>query len=228
MTAARDPGGAVPPPVRRWLDHAVAPGSAPATAVELWMRGAIRLGGRWRPFRAREDLEPGRRFEWRASVGSRLLPVTGADRYEAGVGEMRWRLLGLVPVASGSGADVTRSAAGRLAAELVLCPPAAAGSAVRWRGIDDERALGLVDVDGVAHEVTIAVDRDGRLRWVTTDRWGEVPAEGFRSRPFTVMCDGEARVGGHLVPSPFRIAWSPPHPWGEEWFRAAITAARFR
>ena len=46
---------------------------------------------------------------------------------------MHWRLLGLLPVMGADGDDVTRSAGGRYAAELLLAVPAAALDArVMW------------------------------------------------------------------------------------------------
>jgi len=47
------------------------------------------------------------------------LPVVGYDRLSSGTAQMRWRLLGLLPVMTAAGPDITRSAAGRLAGELV-------------------------------------------------------------------------------------------------------------
>ena len=35
---------------------------------------------------------------------------------------MRWRLAGAIPIVSAEGPDVTRSAAGRLASEIVVAP----------------------------------------------------------------------------------------------------------
>jgi hypothetical protein len=96
-------------PVRRW------------SSVQLTMRGHIRLGS-WRPFTA--PTGPGAlRFIWAATARVAGLPVTGFDRYSFGTGQMRWRLLGLVPVMTASGPDVTRSAAGRLAGEATCWLP---------------------------------------------------------------------------------------------------------
>jgi hypothetical protein len=41
--------------------------------------------------------------------------VTGHDRLSSGTGEMRWRLLRLIPGMTAAGPDITRSAYGRLA-----------------------------------------------------------------------------------------------------------------
>src|SRR5438067_4432369 len=99
----------LPEPARRWLGHAIAPGTPLCSSVELTMHGQIRLG-RWRPFTARQVLAPPDGYLWAARVRLAGLPVTGYDRLGPGAGEMRWRLLGLLPVLNESGSDVTRSA----------------------------------------------------------------------------------------------------------------------
>ena len=102
----------LPEPVRRWLGRAVGPGTALRSAVELRMQGEIRLGA-WRPFTAVQRMNA-EGFVWTARLRVAGLPVAGFDRYTRGRGEMRWRMLRLVPLLSAANADVTRSAAGRL------------------------------------------------------------------------------------------------------------------
>jgi hypothetical protein len=46
---------ALPAPARRWLTHAIAPGTPLWQTAQLSMRGQIRLG-RWRPFTATQVL----------------------------------------------------------------------------------------------------------------------------------------------------------------------------
>ncbi len=88
----------------------------------LAMHGEIRAG-RWQLFSAVQVLASPRGFVWAATAGRRPLRIRGFDRYSRSTGEMRWRLGGAVPVMSAAGDDITRSAAGRLASELVLVPP---------------------------------------------------------------------------------------------------------
>jgi hypothetical protein len=126
-----DPGALdqLPPPVARWLRHAIAAGTPLRRSVQLTMRGQIRVG-RWRPFSAVQALAPPRGFVWAATAGHWPAQIRGFDRYSRGTGEMRWRLLGAIPVMLAIGDDVTHSAAGRLAGELVLLPAAALDPAV--------------------------------------------------------------------------------------------------
>ena len=64
MTAATAAGtfdpamtAGLPEPARRWLGHAIAPGTPLWSSAELTMHGQIKLG-RWRPFTARQVLTP--------------------------------------------------------------------------------------------------------------------------------------------------------------------------
>ncbi len=69
----------LPEPARRWLTHAIAPGTPLWRSVELSMRGQIRLGA-WRPFTVRQVLAPPRGFISAATVRLFGIPVVGFDR----------------------------------------------------------------------------------------------------------------------------------------------------
>ena len=55
----------LPEPARRWLGHAIAPGTPLWSSVELTMHGQIKLG-RWRPFTAHQVLTPPGGYLWAA------------------------------------------------------------------------------------------------------------------------------------------------------------------
>lgn len=103
---------------QRMLGAAIEPGTPLARAARLRMRGSIRLN-RWLPFHANQIIAPGLGFVWKASVAGLN---RGYDRYTDNVGEMQWKLIGLVPVSSASGPDASRSAAGREAGERFWLP----------------------------------------------------------------------------------------------------------
>ena len=212
----------LPEAAQRLVLHAIEPGVPLWRSVELRMRGEIRLG-RWRRFTAQQILTPRVGFVWAANAGFFGLRVSGYDRYSAGTGEMRWRLLG-VPVLTATGPDVTRSAAGRLAAEAIFVPttfdlgswadgPTPDVARRTWRVGDDE------DV------VDLHVARDGTLREVTMQRWAQAGKEPARRRAFGVRVVAERRFSGRAIPVRFTGWWDTP---GDgDFFRAEITAATF-
>lgn len=225
----RDAVADLPEPARRWLLHAIAPGTPLSPVVELTMRGQIRIG-RWRPFTARQVLAPPHGFVWAATARFAGLPVTGFDRYGGGTGQLRWRLLGLVPVATGAGPDVTRSAVGRLAGEATVWLPTAFPGA-RWSaGPDADTAVATWRIDGQDEAVQLRVGGDGRLREVLLRRWGNPDGRPYGRYRFGVAVAAERTFGGLTIPARIRAGWE----WGTdrqdtgEFFRAEITAATFR
>jgi hypothetical protein len=197
----------LPEPARRWLTHAIATGTPLRTAVELRMHGEIRLGA-WRPFSAVQHLTPADGFVWAASTRLLGLPVTGFDRYTRGTGQMRWRLLNAIPVMSASGDDVTRSAAGRRAGELLLATPAAALSPqITWRPVDSDRATARVQVGPDAHDVTLTIAADGALTELLMTRWGNPDKHGFGAHSFGATLCGEATFDGFTIARRITAGW---------------------
>lgn len=138
---------------------------------------------------------------WAATARLIGLPIRGFDRWTHGTGEMRWRLFGRVPVASAGGEDVTRSAAGRHAGELLVALPTAALSPqVSWRALDPDRAVASVRGVGGTHEVTITVAADGALTEVAMRRWGPIGRGSFGEQPFGAALHGEVAAAGLRVP----------------------------
>jgi hypothetical protein len=191
------------------------------------MRGEILLRD-WTPFGARQVLAPGAGYVWAATAGRGPARILGWDRYREGRGEMRWRLLGLVPVMSGSGPDVSRSAAGRLAGEHVLVPAAALMPHVRWRGVDDARAEAGLMIDGGVHRLVIEVDPAGALRSASVTRWGSPGGGAYDEHAFGVVVDAERERDGYVLPSRLRAGWGfdgAAWSFGES-YRCEITSQR--
>jgi hypothetical protein len=220
--------GDLPEPAQRWLTHAIQAGTPLWSSVELTMRGQIRLG-RWRPFQARQILAPPHGFIWAATTRVAGLRVAGFDRYSSDSGEMRWRLLDHVPVLSAHGADVTRSAAGRLAAEgLTFVPTSFARAA--WSADDTDTATAVVTIDEGQETVRLRVDASGRLCDVQLDRWGNPGGQPFGRYPFGVTVLGERTFGGITIPATLTAGWwhGTARQSEGEFFRATVTEAVFR
>ena len=218
----------LPEPARRWLTHAIAPGTPLWQTAELSMRGQIRLGA-WRPFTARQVLAPPRGFIWAATARFLGIPVIGFDRLSSGSGQMRWRLGGLIPVMSATGPDVTRSAAGRLAGEMALVPTAF--PAATWTpGSDEDRVVVTWRIDGQDESAELHIGPNGRLLGAVMRRWDNPNGAQFGRYPFGVAIEAEETFAGVTIGSVLRAGWW----WGTdrqsdgEFFRARITGATFR
>ncbi|POH63711.1 MULTISPECIES: DUF6544 family protein [Cryobacterium] len=214
----------LPEPARRWLTHAIPTGTPLSSSVQLTMRGEIRLGV-WRRFSARQILAPGIGYIWAATAWVAGLPVRGFDRFTTGTGEMRWRMLGLFPVVTAVGADVARSAAGRLASEIVLAP-IGFRTAVWTAGRSADHVIGTWQVDGEAESAELCIGPRGEVQSVSLWRWGNPGGAPFGRYPFGCTVHSEQEYAGLTLPATFTAGWW----WGTgrqgegEFFRARITA----
>lgn len=218
----------LPGPGRRMLHHALGAGCALGPAVRLEMEGEIKLKN-WAPFRARQVLRAGEGFVWEAVAGKAPLRVEGGDSYWHGSGDLDFRLWGMIPVASASGPDVDRSAAGRLAAETVFWAPQTLVPRLgaRWSPIDDERSNVAVPLGGETVDIVVTVDHSGRLQEISTQRWGNPDQAAFDFHPFGAAVEKMERFGDITIVSAGRVGWW----WGTErqdegeFFRFTITDA---
>ena len=216
----------LPAPVGKWLHHSIRQGTPLAAAAWLRMRGHIRLGT-WRPFTATQVLAPGIGFIWAATTNVAGIPVLGYDKYANQVGEMRWRIGGLIPVMSARDTDISRSAAGRLAAESVLAPTSFAGA--RYSS-DDAGVHATWSINSHQETIDLDISSDGQLRGLCMQRWGNPGSAPFGRYPFGVAFESDREFGGVTIPTEVRAAW-----WWHtekqaegEFFRATITDAAFR
>lgn len=197
-----------PEPLRRWLTRALSPGVPLATAVEVRMHGRIRLGS-WRRFVARQRLSLQDGFVWAATARVFGLPVRGFDRFTRDSGEMRWRALGALPVMSDTGDDITRSAAGRHAGEVLLaCPAAALDPRILCTSVDPERIRVAVPVGRWVHGVTLTVDEDGDLRELVMRRWRGSDGPPASEQVFGARLGNPRTFGGQTVPTAVSAGWS--------------------
>ena len=213
-------------PVKRYFRSAIAPGTVLARAARLRMRGAIKVGTRWVPFRAEELLAPLQGYYWPASVAGGLL--RGSDRYTDGAGAMSWKLLGLVPLLRDGGPDFARSAAGRAAAEGVWLPTALLPRyGVQWRADDDHHVVADIPVGDEQLHLGIAIDAEGLVRSVHLDRWGDADGSGQADwYPFGVeVTRSRAFACGITTPAEGTGGWfHGTDRWAEgEFFRYAIS-----
>jgi hypothetical protein len=218
----------LPEPARRYLTHAIASGTPLWQTVEISMVGHIKIGA-WRPFTATQVVAPGRGYIWAANARLFGIPVIGYDRLSGGTGEMRWRLLDLLPVVSTDGPDMTRSAAGRLASEITLIPTAFGGAT--WTGGDSpDTAVASWSTGEQQERVALHVGPNGQLRDVLMQRWGNPDGSPFGRYPFGVTVDAERSDAGVTLPASVRAGWwrGTGRQDAGEFFRARIIKVTFR
>ena len=167
---------------------------------------------------------------WGATVRMYGLPVRGSDRFLDGEGAMRWKLLG-VPVMTASGPDVTRSAAGRLAAEAVWLPSVFLEDGVTWTSLGASELEARLTLPGHPVELRLTVGGDGRFEAFGLKRWGNPDGGEFRLGDFGGTVDEEGTFGGYTVPTRLRVGWGLKAGRLEpdrEFFRVTVDEATYR
>ena len=219
----------LPEPARRYLTHAIAPGTPLASAVRLRMHGKIKLKG-WLPFTAEQIIRSDGEMLWQATVRQKGIPIRGFDRLVSGEGAMRWKLLGIVPVMTASGPDITRSTVGRVLAESVW-PAALSARGVSWTAADASHPTATTTLFGHAARLELTVGETGRLQSIKTSRWGNPEGGEFRSVDFGAVAEAEATFHGYPIPTRLRGGWHFVHGQFEsegEFFRVSLDDAVFR
>lgn len=218
---------AIPAVASRWLTR-YCPRGQPPTSVQLTMTGRIKLKG-WLPFAATQWIDARSGFVWAARVGRWPLAIRGSDRYVDGAGAMDWKLWGRRTVVSESGADVTRSAAWRFAAEALTVLPMGSADVTWHDGPSDDVVTALRELGDEQTRMDLRIDRDGRLLTVSGSRWGNPLGKPFGYYPFGVDLEAEMTRDGITVPSAFTASWfhGTPEQAAGKFFRATITELRF-
>lgn len=208
-TRAFDPSmvSGLPPAARRYFLHALAPGAPLAHTVRLRMHGSLRLKGEWHAFEADQVLRWDRGFVWRAKVGMNGLPVTGFDRLVDGEGAMRWKMLGLFPVATAHGPDVARSAAGRFHLESCWLPAVLLDGDVRWTEHDAAHPEACVRAHGEESHIELTLGESGALRAMKAPRWHTPEAGPPHYEDFGGIAEEERTFDGVTIPTRFRVGW---------------------
>lgn len=194
------------------------------------MHGEIKLG-RWRSFTAEEVLRWDRGFIWRARTKLAGLPVSGSDHWLDGVGAMRWKLLGLVPVMVASGPDISRSALGRCQLESVWLPSALAGPDVSWHADDERRIEAHMSFGGESGSIRLSCDAAGAIEEIVGPRWGSPDGAPHRLVDFGGLVEAERRFAGYTIPSRLRLGWyfgTDRFASEGEFFRVTVDDASYR
>jgi len=213
----------LPDAVQRYFQRAIEPGTPRARTALIRMSGRLRIG-RWLPFRGSEVLTPHRGFVWWARTAG---IISGSDRYVDGVGELEWKLVGLVRVMHASGGDVSRSTAARAAAEAVWLPTSLLPRfGVEWAALDADHIEARYAIDDQPMHVRYELTDEGHIRSVVFDRWGDPDSTGRWGRwPFGGEFTSHATFNGVTVPDEGRLGWHyGTDRWADgEFFRYRIT-----
>jgi hypothetical protein len=220
----------LPEPVQRYLKHAIAPGTKLASAVRLQMRGEIKLKS-WQPFQAEQVIYWHRGMIWQATAWMNCVPICGSDRLVDGIGEGQWKILGLIPVMTATGSDVTRSVVGRMQGECMWLPSIFCNRDLTWRASDNCHAHTNLTLLGENAELTLTISSTGQLESLKLSRWGNPEGAEHHYVDFGGYMEGEGTFSGYTIPTLVRGGWyfgCERFDAEGEFFRATINSATYK
>ncbi|HEY5013275.1 MAG TPA: DUF6544 family protein [Acidimicrobiia bacterium] len=205
----------LPKAARRYLRFMGVVGRPRDRSFRARFRGRFRMrpGQGFMPFDAWQyntRFPVARLFHMRVDFAG-LVPMVGRDAYLGGLGRMRGKLLGLLPVADGSGVEFDVSElATWLDDAIILSPSMLLDPATTWSEIDDDAfAVAFTDI-GLRVEARVLVDRRGApLVFSTTDRYAALPSGPLRAEWTTPVARWDV-VAGRQLPGPSAAIWHLP------------------
>jgi len=211
----------LPDVARRYLEFMHVLGRPRRWSFRARFEGRFQLRGRWMPAIAWQyNTSPkiARVFVMRLRF-ARVLPMVGVDSYLGGTGEMRGKLLGIVPVAHGEGDEFD---AGELVTWLndavVLAPSFLLDDAIGWAGVDAESFdLTLTDAGRTVSARVFVDERGAPTDFSTNDRYANLPGGLIRAR-WTTPIAGWTSFNGQPMPSSAQAIWhlsDGPMPYAE-------------
>lgn len=175
--------------------------------------GRFQLRGRWMPavaWQYNTGPEIARVYVMRLRFAG-IVPMLGADTYAGGRGEMRGKLLGVIPVAHGEGDEFDQ---GELVTWLndavLLAPSFLLTDAVGWGEVDaDSFDLDVGDAGRTVSARVFLDERGAPKDFSTTDRYADLPGGLTRAR-WTTPVAGWTEFGGRPVPTSAQAIWHLP------------------
>lgn len=203
----------LPGAARRYMQFMGVLGTPRRWSFRVRFEGRFQLRGHWMPAKAwqyNSALEIARIFVMRLRF-ARILPMTGVDTYLDGTGEMRGKLLGIIPVAHGHGEEFDLGELVTWLNDAVLLAPAfLLTSAITWKEVDDRSFDVTLGDAGRTVTARVLLDARGAPRdFSTTDRYADLP-DGLTRAEWTTPIEDWSTVGGRPFPTSARAIWHLP------------------
>ncbi|MCL3861166.1 DUF6544 family protein [Actinotalea sp. K2] len=211
----------LPPVVARYVRRTGAVGRPRVSRVRVRLRGRIRGGPDepWMTFTGEQvntyGERPTRHFLLDATRAG--LPIDVLHVLTDGTATMQARLLSVIPVVRGAGAEMDRGETVTLFNDLCLLAPAALVDApVTWEELDDRRVRGTYRTGGQEVSAVLVVDAEGDLRdFVSDDRLRASPdGRSFTPMRWSTPVGGFAQSDGRRLAGSARALWHAPEPEG--------------
>lgn len=206
----RDMLAPMPPVVQKWLERSGAVGKPHVHTAHIRQKGEMRTkpGGAWMPFEAEQwntvD-QPG--FIWRTSMQAAPgIDIVGRDKYVNGRGNMRIKLLALVPIADAKGPETDQGSMLRNLGEICWMPAAALRDYIRWEQLDSLTAKATMTHGGITASGIFRFNTAGDMVSFEARRYYD-RKEGATLENWLVTNTGFGEFEGVRMPVKSEVTW---------------------
>jgi len=222
----------IPPLAKKFLKSSIKNGTKiPKTAIldiEGKMKTKMDETAPWNDISSKEILSD-RGFVWKTELKSGPLVLKGADYYFENNSEINFAVYGLIPVVKESNKDITKSAIGRLAIELIVWNPwnVMLDKNTKFEEIDSETFSVSFEIDGEPVTVYLKIDETGSLKEVYMNRWNRLENGDYEYVPFGGTISEHLGQNGLKIAKTLNVGWN--YGTGEyiQTFYFNVTAAEF-
>jgi len=224
--------GNVPPLAKKFINNSIKNGTKiPKTAIldiEGKMRTKIDETAPWNDISSKEILSKNG-FVWKAELKSGPLILKGADYYFENNSEINFALYGLIPVVKESNKDITKSASGRLAIELMVWNPWTVfmNKHTEFKDVDSETFSVSFEIDGEPVTVYLKIDDEGNLKEVYMNRWNKLENDSYEYIPFGGTISDQLEQNGLKIAKTLNVGWNYGSREYVQTFYFNVTAAEF-
>ncbi|MBA2868820.1 DUF6544 family protein [Methanococcus maripaludis] len=222
----------ISPLAKKFINNSIKNGTKiPKTAIldiEGKMRTKIDETAPWNDISSKEILSKDG-FVWKAEIKSGPLILKGADYYFENNSEINFALYGLIPVVKESNKDITKSASGRLAMELIVWNPWTVfmNKNTEFKDVDSETFSVSFEIDGEPVTVYLKIDDEGNLKEVYMNRWNKLENDSYEYIPFGGTISDQLEQNGLKIAKTLNVGWNYGSREYVQTFYFNVTAADF-
>ncbi|MCF7801394.1 MAG: hypothetical protein K9N34_05180 [Candidatus Marinimicrobia bacterium] len=202
---------ALPAPVQRYLRYTNTVGKPFVKRVKLTQSGQMKLkpDADWIPLKAEQWYGiPEVAFEWRGWVkAAPLFHVKATDFYDDGVGSLKIRLWGFIPMGTAEGPEISEGELMRFLSEIIWFPSAMLSEKITWEAVNDTLARATISDGGLEVSGDFHIDPDGRFTAFTARRYADMGDGKFQLADWYAPVSEYADFRGWYLPSQGSAVW---------------------
>ncbi|NVK52973.1 MAG: hypothetical protein HWD85_08565 [Flavobacteriaceae bacterium] len=201
----------LPIAVQKWLNNIGVIGKTPISNVYLTQELQLKLDPNqenWNTGKAEQyfTVNPPA-FNWSINTKTNaILSVVGRDKFENGNGEMKIKLLSLIPIVDVKNNNkINQASLQRFLAEIIWFPTAALNKNITWEHVNENSAKATIKVNETIGFGTFHFDSNGNFQMFTALRYKDI--NDTKPKLWTVSAIKTEKMNGVKVPVECKASW---------------------